>query len=516
MKLRDVFNPNYEIRKDSRVWFFVAFLLMVLALCIAYSGVWNHGEVTMPVFDGTGTFKCDRAIRKAFHLSVAPSFSSVFWAVLIYSAAIVRKCVGRITNLPVLVLWGCNLLFIASLIEAFLPSESIKLFSFFGWTPDWATIRPQALLIITVLVSWLGVRALGGIAIMILMLAFLSRITDLNGTGVWGVLYLLGGVGSFFVQRNLSYMIPAGGRWNAFLNDLGVVDRVVHEDVKALGGAAFAGIKCAANAGVAIVAPEIAVASAVATTQRNPVGKCIVLFVMTINIGALYAGLFDGVKASFRDNVLKEYQELHTLKGSFGYKLAATTGLPGDQIVKESDCDGRTLRRALPAPMDTVADGYVDIGITPYENRIYQMELVITGLIMKVKKDGTNIPSQSDTLLGLIGINRSDVLGCPHVALSPKTAADFFELFKRDVEKGAVKDFDNWSSVEKSDSCIVLHWKDGSRFECEKGGNYFKYRCVSDPRLLSDEILRHSGEKPNALRFGYKSGLKNILKNALN
>ena len=149
-------------------------------------------------------------------------------------------------------------------------------------------------------------------------------------------------------------------------------------------------------------------------------------------------------------------------------------------------------------------DGYVDIGITPYENRIYQMELVITGLIMKVEKEGTNIPGQSDTLLGLIGIDGSDVLGCPHVALSKKTAADFFELFKRDVEKGAVKDFNNWSSVEKSDSCIVLHWKDGSRFECEKGSNYFKYRCVSDPRLLADEILRHSGEKPNALRFGYK------------
>ena len=244
--------------------------------------------------------------------------------------------------------------------------------------------------------------------------------------------------------------------------------------------------------------------------------KYTVLFLMTINLGVLHAGFFDGVKAAFRDNVLKDYQELHALKGSFGYKLAATTGLPGDQVVKESDCDGRTLRRGLPAPMDTVADGYVDIGITPYENRIYQMELVITGLIMRVGKERANIPSQSDTLLGLIGIDSSDVLGSPHVALPQKTAADFFELFKRDGEKGAIKDFENWSSVEKSDSCIVLHWKDGSRFECEKGSNYFKYRCVSDPRLLDDEILRHSGEKPNAQRFGYKSGIKSILKNALN
>lgn len=190
-----------------------------------------------------------------------PHMLSCIWALLIYGALIVRRYVRNVSNLPTLLLVFANLLFIASLIEAFLPAKSICLFSFL--TVECLSINPQTLLISAVLFAWIGMRALSGAAILAVVIAFLSHIAEVDARlGWYGTFYVLCGFLSLLVQAKLPYMKPEGGLYMALVTDFGIVGRAATTNVKAFGetvaevrtAAAKAAAKAAATAAVPLIA----------------------------------------------------------------------------------------------------------------------------------------------------------------------------------------------------------------------------------------------------------------------
>ena len=233
MKLPNVFNPNKELAATSILWYLIAVGLMVIAITLVFSENWQTSGFVHAVYHGSTIVRA-KEISPANDFSVKPSVISTVWAVFIYGALLVRRYIRSFTNLPTLVLVFCNVFFIASLIEAFLPSESITLLSFL-WV-DLIKVNPQQLLLGALMLTWLGMRALSGAVILVLGVAFLSRVHDLNvSLGLYGTFYALCGFMSVFIQMKLPYMVHEGGWMNSFLHDFGRIQIVAVDNVNALG-----------------------------------------------------------------------------------------------------------------------------------------------------------------------------------------------------------------------------------------------------------------------------------------
>jgi len=134
----------------------------------------------------------------------------------------VKGYIRNISNIPTLVLAACDVALLASLIRSFLPAESVELFCFLGIKKLSVAVSPQKLLIGVVLFSWLSMRTISGLGIIVLFLAFMSRISQLNlEMGVYGVVYIMCGFFSLLIQSSLPYVRPEEGYWLAFMRDMG-------------------------------------------------------------------------------------------------------------------------------------------------------------------------------------------------------------------------------------------------------------------------------------------------------
>lgn len=233
MRLLNMLDPNKKLAETSIVWYVMALLLMLVALAICFTEGWQTEGFVEAVYVGDSISK-GKEISEANSFSMRPHMTSLIWASLMYGALIVRRYIRNVSNLPTFLLVFANLLFIASLIEAFLPARSICLIKI-GWV-EALCINPQTLLISTVLFAWIGMRALAGVAILVIAIAFLSHIQEVNAQlGSYGTFYVLCGFLSLLVQVKLPYMKPDGGWYMSLLSDFGAVGNAATANVKALG-----------------------------------------------------------------------------------------------------------------------------------------------------------------------------------------------------------------------------------------------------------------------------------------
>ena len=160
MKIPSSLDPNKELATSSIVWYCAAMLLMAVALGICFAGCWQTNGFVRAGYDAAGNLISEDVVSKANTFSVRPQLTTVIWAILLYGAMIARRYIRNISNLPTLILVAANILFIGSLIESFVPAQSICLFKIFKW--EIINISPQKFLIAAVMFAWVGMRALSG------------------------------------------------------------------------------------------------------------------------------------------------------------------------------------------------------------------------------------------------------------------------------------------------------------------------------------------------------------------
>ena len=219
MRVPSVLDPNRRLAEGNILWYLLAVALMTTALVLCFTACWQTDGFVQAIYENGAPARVE-TVRPANTLSIAPRTTSILWALLIYGALLARRYVRSFTNLPTFVLVALNIVFMASLIESFLPAQSVTLLKVFQW--DALTLSPQALLICAVLLVWLGMRALSGIVFILLGIAFLSRAHDLNvNLGLYGSFYILSGFLSLLVQLRLPSMRPEGGLSLSLLQDFG-------------------------------------------------------------------------------------------------------------------------------------------------------------------------------------------------------------------------------------------------------------------------------------------------------
>ena len=232
MKIPDVINPNKGLSESSLLWYFVSLCLMGIAIAICFSAGWQDDGSVAPIYK-QGQLTGIKIISDSNKFSIAPQVTSIVWAIIIYGALLARRYVRNFTNLPSFILVVCNIIFTASLIESFLPAQSVCLLKCLRW--EAVTVNPQVLLIAAVLLSWIGMRSLSGAAIIVLGVAFLSRAQEMNvSLGLYGTFYVLSGFLSLMVQSKLPYMVPEGGWRMTLLQDFGVIQGIAAANVGAL------------------------------------------------------------------------------------------------------------------------------------------------------------------------------------------------------------------------------------------------------------------------------------------
>ena len=215
------------------LWYVIALCLMGVSIVLCLSASWQTDGVVQAIYGSDGSIVGTREVVAANNFQIAPRTTSVLWAILIYGALIARRYVRNFSNPATLVLVAANIFFMASLIESFLPAQEVPLFGIFGYGA--IKINPQTVLLFAAALSWLGMRALSGVSIVLFGIAFLSRATELNlSLGLYGSFYVLCGFLSLMIQARLPYMIPEGGWSAALLQDFGAIQIAAKENVAAL------------------------------------------------------------------------------------------------------------------------------------------------------------------------------------------------------------------------------------------------------------------------------------------
>lgn len=246
------FNPNISLSKKSGIWFVLALGLVGVALYVAFSANWQNGGEIRPIYQG-GVFKGTQVVRHPVLLEICPDLITIVWAFVIYLSLVAKRYISEIVNPMALLLVGCDIFLVASLIRSFLPAESIELFCFLGFKQLAVTVNPQHLLLGVVVFSWISMRTISGFGIVVLLLAFISRMDQLNlDLGMWGVVYISCGFLSLLIQGMLPCMRPQGGYKAAFLQDLGWATAQVLDDAKQNLGAVAQTTQSAVAAGATL------------------------------------------------------------------------------------------------------------------------------------------------------------------------------------------------------------------------------------------------------------------------
>ena len=246
MKIPEILDPNKQLPPSNFLWYIIALALMIVAVAISLSGAWQTEGFVRAVYEN-GTIVSIENDSEANVFSIAPRTMSIVWGIIIYGALLARRYVRNFSNLPTLLLVAANIMFVASLVESFLPAQSIPMLKILG--KDILTLDPQTLLVAAVLFSWIGMRALSGVSIIILGWALLARAHDMNqDMGMWGSIYVLCGFLSLMIQARLPYMIPEGGWCAALLQDFGAIQIAATRNVTALKDAAVRSVEGATAA----------------------------------------------------------------------------------------------------------------------------------------------------------------------------------------------------------------------------------------------------------------------------
>lgn len=242
MRVPKLLNPNQELPSTHILWYVAAFCLMCVSLILCYRADWNPDSVSA-IYGPDGKFKGPS--NEVDIVRIAPQFTSILWALVIYGALFVRRVVRVFNNLMTMFLVVLNVVFVASLIETFIPAQSICLISFLGM--KLLEVNPQSLLMSAAALSWIGMRALSGASIIILGIAFISRSMDMNVLGIYGTFYALCGFMSLFIQMKLPYMGPEGGWVSTLRHDFGMLQLEARKNVGELHNEIATFAKRAAN-----------------------------------------------------------------------------------------------------------------------------------------------------------------------------------------------------------------------------------------------------------------------------
>ena len=233
MRMLKILDPNERLPITSVIWYILAVGLMGVSICIALSANWQTDGLIESVYDSDNVIKEGTTVTPANGMSILPQTTSIMWATMIYGALLARRYIRNVANIPTLILVAVNIFFMASLIESFVPAQSICLLKCMKC--ELVTINPQTLLISAVLLTWIGMRALSGISIIVLGIAFISRVQDLNvSLGMYGGFFLLCGFLSLLIQAKLPYMVPECGWCASLLQDFAAIRIAAQGNVAAL------------------------------------------------------------------------------------------------------------------------------------------------------------------------------------------------------------------------------------------------------------------------------------------
>lgn len=253
----DTMHPNKEISETSSIWFFLALASLATALIIALGDWWQHPEIYVQGKNGL--------IRESManETSLMPGLLPALFSVLFYISLLVRRIIRVISHPLALLLVAGDIVLIAIFIELILPAKGIKLLF---WD-----ISPMPLLIFVILFSWIGMRAIAGFGVLILIWASVVRLSAVNDAlGLCGLLFVVLSFIALLLQMKLPYMRPEGGFLACLKQDFGFITHEARKDVAASGDAVKKTVAVALDAGNAAIAATVPVAG-VATTAA--VGK---------------------------------------------------------------------------------------------------------------------------------------------------------------------------------------------------------------------------------------------------
>ena len=118
---------------------------------------------------------------------IQPDLLSSLMAILLYSGVIIRGDWSIFKNPIKVILLVLNVLFIASFTKVFLGSEKWSLFGLIDMP-----ISSQTFFLITLAISWLGMKTLAGFSWIILLLASVGQLTEVNlNLGLQGTAYMI-------------------------------------------------------------------------------------------------------------------------------------------------------------------------------------------------------------------------------------------------------------------------------------------------------------------------------------
>lgn len=116
-----------------------------------------------------------------------PDMFSTLGAIGIYAGIVIRGNIETFKSPVKIILLVLNVLFIASFTKVFLSSEHWKLFGFLD-----LGITSQTIFFITIAISWLGMKTIAGFSWIILFLAAIGTMTEVNtALGAAGAMYIL-------------------------------------------------------------------------------------------------------------------------------------------------------------------------------------------------------------------------------------------------------------------------------------------------------------------------------------
>jgi hypothetical protein len=116
--------------------------------------------------------------------SISPSLISTLAAILLYLSVVVRNKIKLFSDAYETTVVCLNVLFCASFLELFFPKEI--------WSIPFINISSQSFLMIAVILSWIGMRAVSGFVWIFLFILAVTRIAGLNiAMGTYGVIYIL-------------------------------------------------------------------------------------------------------------------------------------------------------------------------------------------------------------------------------------------------------------------------------------------------------------------------------------
>lgn len=217
----DLFRVNKEATKENVIWYLLALGAVFGALGIAWFAEWQNGGEICPIYKG-GVFVGTKVVQDPVLLDIRPDMQTFFWAGLMYLVFWLKRCFNSTRNPLILLLILCDVLLVASLIRSFLPAESVELFRVFGIKKLAVTVNPQHLVWFVIFFSLVSMRSISGFGIGILVIAFLSRMSQLNlQLGTYGLAYLVCTFVTFICQTRVAGLVPANGRVQMFVQDVG-------------------------------------------------------------------------------------------------------------------------------------------------------------------------------------------------------------------------------------------------------------------------------------------------------